>query len=458
MIDAVEALASARATARAAGRRAASRRAPGRGRRSTRARSSRSRRPAARPWIASKWPRRQFRRLESTSRVRTSRAAPCIPPRPDASEVTTVTRCPRRCRYLTRFAGRRAPESGLGGVSCASSRIDRPCDKGCQYRAAWPTGPELSVVLVNYNGAGCLPGCAGGARRRHGGAERRVPGRRLRLARRQLGGRRAPLAGGAGAALRGRTSASAPAATAAPRPRRGRLLAFVNFDGQVEPGWDAPLRALLDGDPGISVATGMLLREDGETIEAAGLEIAPNTATYGRLEGAPRGERRRGSGRRRRRLRCADDGAARGVPRARRVLRAALHVRRGGRLLPARPRPRGAPPGRAIRHETGHAAGPARSLPRLYHPARNRLVNAARHLPPLAMARAVATSAAFDLLTLAQVRRMDAARAVARGWSEGLRAIPRERRARRPDERRRAARRLVSLREAVAQQRRLGRV
>ena len=74
------------------------------------------------------------------------------------------------------------------------------------------------------------------------------------------------------------------------------------------------------------------------------------------------------------------------------------------------------------------------------------------------MARAVATSAAFDLLTLAQVRRLDAARAVARGWSEGLGAIRRERGARHPDERRRAAKRLVTLREAVAQQRRLGRV
>ena len=75
------------------------------------------------------------------------------------------------------------------------------------------------------------------------------------------------------------------------------------------------------------------------------------------------------------------------------------------------------------------------------------------------MARAVAASAAFDLLTLAQVRRLDAARAVARGWVEGLRAMPRERaRAPRPTSAARAARRLVSLREAVAQQRRLGRV
>ena len=60
----------------------------------------------------------------------------------------------------------------------------------------------------------------------------------------------------------------------------------MNFDGRVEPGWDAPLRELLDGDPEISVSTGLLLRDDGDTIEAAGLAIAPNTATYGRLEGA----------------------------------------------------------------------------------------------------------------------------------------------------------------------------
>ncbi len=69
---------------------------------------------------------------------------------------------------------------------------------------------------------------------------------------------------------------------------RGRLLAFVNFDAQVEPGWDSPLRDLLD-NPATAVATGLLLRSDGDDLEAAGLEIAPNMATYGRLEGLPRG-------------------------------------------------------------------------------------------------------------------------------------------------------------------------
>jgi N-acetylglucosaminyl-diphospho-decaprenol L-rhamnosyltransferase len=237
----------------------------------------------------------------------------------------------------------------------------------------------------------------------------------------------------------------------------GRLLAFVNFDGRVEPGWDAPLRTLLDDEPGVAVATGLLVSPDGATLEAAGLEIAPNTATYGRLEGLPRDAAPHGP---------IDVTAASG---ALMMVRRADFLALGGFYEPLFMygeeadyclRARGrvvVHPGAAIRHEIGHAAGPARSLMRLYHPARNRLVNAARHLPPLAMARAVAASAAFDLLTLAQVRRADAVRAVARGWREGLRAMPRERAARAASERRGAARRLVSLREAIAQQRRLGR-
>jgi N-acetylglucosaminyl-diphospho-decaprenol L-rhamnosyltransferase len=318
------------------------------------------------------------------------------------------------------------------------------------------TRPELAVVLVNHNGAGCLPAAlealAAGTLERDvecivvdsGSADGSWEGVETRWAAAR------PLRFDANIGFCAGCNRGAEAA-------RARLLAFVNFDGRVEPGWDAPLRALLD-DPGVSVATGLLVREDGETIEAAGLEIAPNTATYGRLEGSPRAQAPAGP---------LDVTAASG---------ALMMVRRdeflglGGFYEPLFMYGEEADyclraPGRvvlhpdaAIRHEMGHAAGPARSAPRLYHPARNRLVNAARHLPPLALARAVAASAAFDLLTLAQVRRPEAARAIARGWREGLRAVRAERRARRPDERRRAAGRLVGLREAVAQQRRLGRV
>jgi GT2 family glycosyltransferase len=115
-------------------------------------------------------------------------------------------------------------------------------------------------------------------------------------------------------------------------------------------------------------------------------------------------------------------------------------------------------PRSAIRHEVGHASGPWRSYVRLYWPSRNRIINAARHLPVPSMLVSLATSAAFDLHTLAQTRRCEAVRAIGRGWIDGLLAAPRERGVRTPAERRAAARRLVSLRDAVREQRRLGRM
>ena len=115
-------------------------------------------------------------------------------------------------------------------------------------------------------------------------------------------------------------------------------------------------------------------------------------------------------------------------------------------------------PASAIRHAHGAAAGPPRSRTRLYWGSRNRLLNAGRHLPGPALVRAVAASAAFDALTLAQVRSRAAAGAVLSGWRDGLRLLRSERRARSRDERRRAASQLTSLRAALAQQRRLGRL
>jgi GT2 family glycosyltransferase len=237
----------------------------------------------------------------------------------------------------------------------------------------------------------------------------------------------------------------------------GRLLALVNFDAAVEPGWDTPLRELLD-DPSVSVATGLLLTPDGGKLEAAGLEIAPNMATYGRLEGKPRGDAPREP---------FDVTAASG---------ALMMVRRGefldfggfyepifmygeeadfclrvpGRIV--------LHPESAARHEQGHAAGPHQSVTRLYWPSRNRLVVAARHLPAATLAKSVLASAAFDLVTLMHTRSCEAADAIGRGWLDGLRAMTEERNARTDPERRRAAGRLVSIRKAFAQQRRLGRV
>jgi GT2 family glycosyltransferase len=237
----------------------------------------------------------------------------------------------------------------------------------------------------------------------------------------------------------------------------GRFVAFVNFDGEVEPGWDEPLRALLE-DPGVSVATGLLVRPDGETLEAAGLEIAPNTATYGRLDGEPRVV----AG-----TEPFDVTAASG---------ALMMVRRddflalGGFYEPLFMYGEEADyclriPGRvvldprsAIRHDQGHASGPLRSTTRLYWPSRNRLLVAARHLPWPQLAQSVAASAAFDAHTLTQARSREAAEAIGRGWRDGLRGMRAERSARTPAQRRAAARKLVSFGDAVREQRRLGRL
>jgi N-acetylglucosaminyl-diphospho-decaprenol L-rhamnosyltransferase len=235
------------------------------------------------------------------------------------------------------------------------------------------------------------------------------------------------------------------------------LVAFVNFDGEVEPGWDEALRELL-ADPGVSVATGLLLDASGDTIEAAGLEIAPNMATFGRDEGLPRAEAPTAP---------LDVTAASGalmMVRRDEFLalggfyepiwmygeEADLAMRVPGRVV--------LHPGSAIRHGHGAAAGPPRSRTRLYWGSRNRLLNAGRHLPMVALARAVLSSAAFDAVTLAQVRSRKAARAMAAGWGDGLRLLRSERRLRTREEKRHAATRLVSLRAALAQQRRLGRL
>lgn len=315
---------------------------------------------------------------------------------------------------------------------------------------------ELSVVLVNHNGAEVLPRSLGALARNTAaeevegivvdsgsadgsweGVEQHWPrARALRFAEN---------IGFCAGCNRGAEAAT------------GRLVAFVNFDAEVEPGWDEPLRALLD-DPSVAVATGVLLRPEGSALEAAGLEIAPNMATYGRLDGEPREEL------------PAEPFEVEAASGALMMVRREEFLAAGGFYEPLFMYGEEADyclrvegrivldPRSAIRHEQGHASGPLRSKTRLYWPSRNRLLLAARHLPPLALAKSVASSAAFDLVTLVQARSGTAAKAIGRGWRDGLRGMPAERRAREPRERRAAARRLVSFREALREQRRLGRL
>ena len=237
----------------------------------------------------------------------------------------------------------------------------------------------------------------------------------------------------------------------------GSLLAFVNFDSLVEEAWDRPLWELLE-DESVSVATGLMLTEDGETLESVGLGLAPNTAAYGRQMGMPRSAAPAEP------IEVA--AASGGLMMVRRSDFLALDgfyepifmygeeadycLRVPGKVV--------LHPGSASRHESGHASGPHQSPLRIYWSSRNRLLNAARHLSTPALVASVLASGAFDAMTLAQTRSRPALSAVARGWRDGLRLMARERRARLPRERREATRHLASFGEALAEQRRLGRL
>jgi N-acetylglucosaminyl-diphospho-decaprenol L-rhamnosyltransferase len=311
--------------------------------------------------------------------------------------------------------------------------------------------PELSIVVVNHNGADCLPealrALAAGTRSDaecivvdSGSSDSswREVGRHWDRARATRFEENIGFCAGCN---RGAEAAGAP------------LVAFVNFDGAVEEGWDAPLRSAL-ADPGVSVAGGMLVDASGSTVEALGLAIAPNLATYGLLEGAPRATVP---------LRPVDVAAVSGaLMMVRRedflglggfyeVLwmfgeEADFCLRAGGRVV--------ADPRSVIRHELGHAAGPRGSETRVYWPSRNRLINAARHLNGGRLAVSVACSAAFDLALVAGRRDRTTVKAVIKGWRDGLRSMPAERRAG-PGDGLAAAERMVSVRDAIAHQRRL---
>jgi hypothetical protein len=256
----------------------------------------------------------------------------------------------------------------------------------------------------------------------------------------------------------------------------GRLVAFTQPDGVVEGGWDRALRSAI-AQPGVAVVGGIVLkygeqaggegaggeRARGERIDSAGIAIAPNFAAWGLGEN----------------LTPEQAGLHAGQPRevvglspAFLMVRRADHLRIGGfweELWMYGDEPdyaiRLAPLGRSLvcpesrmGHHIGTSAGAHQSPLRLYWSSRNRLLNAARHLPLPRLVVAVALSFAFDGVQLLQQRRAGAAAALVRGWLSGLRGMRAARRLSTPVERAAAASRLVSLRQAIAQQRMLGRL
>ncbi len=201
---------------------------------------------------------------------------------------------------------------------------------------------ELSVVLVNHNGAGCLPQTLDALARctatedvecivvDSGSTDGSWEGveqwwdkvRALRFEQN---------VGFCVGCNRGAEAAT------------GRLLAFVNFDGEVESGLGRAARRTARRRDRLDRDWAPSLR--GRRDDSGG--GARHCAEHRRCRPPGRQAARRraaGSGRRRGRDGGADDGAEGGVSGPRRLLRGVLHVRGGGGLLPPRARTDRLPP------------------------------------------------------------------------------------------------------------------
>jgi N-acetylglucosaminyl-diphospho-decaprenol L-rhamnosyltransferase len=246
------------------------------------------------------------------------------------------------------------------------------------------------------------------------------------------------------------------------RSAQGRLLCFTQPDGRVQEGWDVPLRAALE-DPGVAAAGGLVLKmAEGERIDSAGLAIAPNLAAWSVGENLTPAQAGLTDGR------CREVA---GVSPAFLMTRRSTHEAIGGfwealwmygdepdlALRLARTGRIVLCPEARMRHRVGASAGAHQSPLRLYQSSRNRLLNIARHLPGRRVPRALLLAAAFDLLQLTQQRNRQAVLAVGRGWVAGLRGMGAARRLSTPAERAANVRQLATLRQAISQQRALGR-
>lgn len=264
---------------------------------------------------------------------------------------------------------------------------------------------------------------------------------------------------------------------------RGRLLAFTQPDGIVHAGWDQGLReAIVESD--VAVVGGIVLkarrgpavpgrarlgrpgagyRASGDCIDSAGIAIAPNFASWSVSENFTPEQ----AG-----LRAGEHHEVVGLSPAFLMVRHADHLKIGGfweELWMYGDEPDYAVrvgrlgrslvcPESRMRHHVGASAGVHQSPLRLYWSSRNRLLNAARHLPAHRFVLAVALSGAFDALQLVQQRRPSAAVAIVRGWLAGLRGVRAARRLSTPAERAHTVSRLATVSQAVAQQVFLGRV
>ena len=244
---------------------------------------------------------------------------------------------------------------------------------------------------------------------------------------------------------------------------RGRTVVFTQPDGEVQASWDEPLREAL-ADPGIAAAGGIVLQMETGLILQAGMVIGPNLSSWGIDEGLTPEAAGYDSDPGWRTVPCVSPEFL--------AVRRADHARIGGfweelwmygdepdyALRMAALGSAVICPGARMRHWVGASSGPYQSPTRLYWSSRNRLLNAARHLPPARLALAVGLSAGMDALALIQQSNLPAAGAIARGWRDGRRGMRGVRVLSTASQRRADARRLASVRTALGQQRALGRI
>jgi GT2 family glycosyltransferase len=242
----------------------------------------------------------------------------------------------------------------------------------------------------------------------------------------------------------------------------GRVLCFTQSDGEVEPGWDAPLLRALE-DPTIAVAGGVVMKMGTNLIDSAGIAIAPNLAAWSRHEN----EDLEQAG-----LRDGSVLDVVGVSPALLAVRATDHARIGGfweslwmygdepdYALRIRARGRAVVcTGSRMQHRVGSASGPMQSPLRLRCSARNKLLNIARHVPSPRLPFALLVAVAFDVVQMTQRRDGPARRAITKGWREGFAGMAAARRTSTSAERAQRVQFIEPLRAALKEQQRLGRL
>lgn len=146
--------------------------------------------------------------------------------------------------------------------------------------------PAISIVIVNYNGEQWLARCVDAVLRQEGSSfeivvvdnastDRSLEAANLADSRVRI----VRLASNQGFA--GGNNAGAAAA-------RGRLLAFLNNDTEVEPGWLAALRHALDADAGVGLATSRIVYlHDPSRVDSAGDGWARWGGAFKRGHGMP---------------------------------------------------------------------------------------------------------------------------------------------------------------------------